>query len=147
MSRRMLIAALLSVVVVLGQAQSIPAQLKSARAVYIVNDTGDHTDLEMAHHFFVGSRFTCVDDRKKADLILKLGRISNSPVLTTSPNSPVAGNQISISVRNIFTLEVFNRKGVRLWSDSAEYLEDTNKEKHTRSPLWKLLNEFLEVSA
>ena len=102
----------------------------------------------MAHHFFVGSRFTCVDDRKKADLILKLGRISNSPVLTTSPNSPVAGNQISISVRNIFTLEVFNRKGVRLWSDSAQDPEDTNKEKHIRSPLWKLLNELsLRVKA
>jgi len=45
--RRILIAALLSVVVVPGRAQSIPAQLKSARTVAIVNNTGDPTALEV----------------------------------------------------------------------------------------------------
>jgi hypothetical protein len=124
----------LSVVVVMGRAQSIPAQLKSARTVAIVNDTADPTALGMAHHFFVGSRFTCVDDRKKADLVLKLGIITtaNSPVLINAENSPVAGNQTSFSVRNTFTLEVFNRKGVRLWSDSAELLEETKDKKRPR---------------
>ncbi len=140
MLRRMLIAALLSVVVVHGMAESIPEQLKSARTVFILNDTGDPSVLQMAQHFFVGSRFTCVEDRRRADLVLKFGRIF------TANDPAVMGHQISISVRNIFTLEVFNRRGARLWVDSAELLDDgkTHRRPH---PARHLLNEFLDVSA
>ena len=142
-SGRILLTALLSSVIVFGQAESIPAQLKSARTVFVVNETGDPGVLDMAHQFLASSRFTCIDDRKKADLLFKFGRI-------ISPNEPsVMGNEISISVRNTFTLEVFDRRGARLWRDSAELHNPegrSNKAERVRHPTAQLLDEFLALS-
>src|SRR5215475_5972730 len=103
--RRIVLSALLASTLTYGQQLSLPAQVKSARRIFIENEAGDTSVLDSAHLALASSRFNWVDDKDTADLVFTFNRNASTASRT------VKGDSISIAIRNTYTLEVTDQHG------------------------------------
>jgi len=90
-------------------------KLKSARLVFIENTSGDSFVLDSAHLILAASQIGWTDQRDKADLILNFGVGASEGSRSTN------GNEISVNVRNFYTLNITDDTGTTCWKESVEF--------------------------
>jgi len=147
--RRIVLSALLASTLTYGQQLSLPAQVKSARRIFIENEAGDTSVLDSAHLALASSRFNWVDDKDTADLVFTFNRNASTASRT------VKGDSISIAIRNTYTLEVTDQHGTIIWKSSTD-LSNSNVRKDRTERSWieylhhhpaaQLVNKFLAAA-
>jgi hypothetical protein len=127
--RTIALLVLLASTLAYGQPLSLPAQVKSARKVFIENEAGDTSVLDSAHLVLASSRFNWVDDKGTADLVFSFNRNASTASRT------VKGDAISIAIRNTYTLEVTDEHGTIIWKSSTD-LSNSNVRKDRTERSW-----------
>jgi len=120
LSRNLSLAIVLIAILANAQSVQVPPSVKGAKSVLIENASGDSSVLDSIHLILASSRLGWTDDRDKADLILKFDRAASEG------NRSTAGNTITISIRNSYTLEVTDKNGTVVWKDSVEFDPTSN---------------------
>jgi hypothetical protein len=108
-----LIVAVLLNIPAVSQAGSAGSILKTARNVWIDNQTGDKWVPANVRLAPAASGLDEVKRKEDADLVLRYARDAKPG------NRTVAGNEIRIAIDNIYTLEVIDWTGKTLWENST----------------------------
>ena len=113
-SRQLLLFLLILCSLALGQSNHTPQGVKTAKTVFIDNETGDSSVLDSAHIALASSDLRWRDDRNTADLIFHFER--NAEPADRSEK----GNEIHISIKNTYTLEVTDENGTIIWKNAVD---------------------------
>ena len=133
-----------------GQASHLPQNVKAARVVFIDNDAGDASVLDSAHLALASSDLRWNDDRNRADLVFHFERNS------AAADRTVKGNEINVTVRNTYTLEVMDKDGTSVWKNAAVLDPSNLRTEHTerswieylhKHPAARLVTMFLKSRA
>ena len=98
-----------------AQTPPVPATVKSAKTVFLQNDTGVSSVHWSAQQILRGSQLRSSTERDKADLIFRFTQVSHFP----SPTSVPVGTKISPT--NMISLEVLDGSGTSVWEQSREW--------------------------
>jgi hypothetical protein len=100
---------------VLAQDSLLPDTVKSAKTVFLQNETGDKWVPWSAEQVLRGSRLHAVTTHEAADLVFHF-------TLVTEPTQPLSvTSNATVPIRNTFFLEVVNNKGVTVWKQSEDF--------------------------
>ena len=98
-----------------AQTPPVPASVKSAKTVFLQNDTGVSSVQWSAQQILRGSQLRPSTERDKADLVFHFTQVSHLP----SPTSIPLGTKITPT--RMMSLAVLDGSGTSVWEQSREW--------------------------
>jgi hypothetical protein len=112
---RSVLTVLVFAAAVSAQTPQLPASVKSAKTVFLQNDTGVSSVPWSAQQILRGSQLQPSKERDKADLVFHFTQVSHFPSPTTIPLGA------KVTPTSMMSMEVLDGSGTSVWEQSREW--------------------------